>query len=223
MKKNILILAPHPDDEVLGCGGFIKKKSQQGHRVYVLVATRGSAKRYSEERVANVRREALDAHALLGVSETVFLDFPAPDLDLVSKADMSGEIAHVLKKFEIEELFLPHRGDIHHDHQAVFNAGLVAARPVHGNTVKRIYAYETLSETEWAAPFAADVFIPNYFEEVSDTFAAKLEAMKLFKSQLREFPNSRSLQAIEALAKFRGCTVGFDRAEAFMVIRVIES
>lgn len=222
MKKNILILAPHPDDEVLGCGGLIQKKSQQGHPVYVLVATRGSAKRYSEERVANVRKEALQAHAILGVTETIFLDFPAPDLDQVSKADMSGEIAQVLKKFKIEELFLPHRGDIHHDHQAIFNAGLVAARPVHGNTVKCIYAYETLSETEWAAPFATDAFIPNYFVDISDNFASKLDAMGQFKSQVREFPNSRSLQAIEALAKFRGCTVGVDRAEAFMVIRVIE-
>lgn len=223
MKKKILILAPHPDDEVLGCGGLIRKKSESGHQVYVLVATRGSAKRYSEERVANVRKEALQAHAILGVTETLFLDFPAPDLDMVSKADMSGEIAKVLKKLEIEELYLPHRGDIHHDHQAIFNAGLVAARPTGGNTVKMVYAYETLSETEWAAPFASDAFIPNYFVDVSKHFDHKLRAMEQFKSQLREFPNSRSLEAISSLAKFRGCTVGFNYAEAFMVIRVIEN
>lgn len=222
MNKNILILAPHPDDEVLGCGGLIKKNSEMGHHVYVLVATRGSAKRYSEERVNNVRKEALAAHALLGVTETFFLDFPAPDLDLVSKADLSSEIAKILKKLEIEELFLPHRGDIHHDHQAIFNAGLVAARPTGGNTVKKVYTYETLSETEWAAPFASDTFIPTYFVDVEAQFEYKLQAMEQFKSQLRPFPNSRSLEAIRALSKFRGCTVGFNRAEAFMVVRVIE-
>ena len=222
MSKKILILAPHPDDEVLGCGGLIRKKAEMGHQVYVLIATRGSAKRYSDERVTNVRKEALAAHTLLGVVETLFLDFPAPELDLVSKADMSSQIAEILKKLEIQELFLPHRGDIHHDHQAIFNAGLVAARPTGGNTVKMIYTYETLSETEWAAPFASDAFIPTYFVDVTAQFEYKLQAMEQFKSQLRPFPNSRSLEAISSLAKYRGCTVGFNKAEAFMVIRVIE-
>lgn len=222
MRKNILILAPHPDDEVLGCGGLIRKNSEMGHRVYVLIATRGSAVRYSEERVANVRKEALAAHAILGVTETFFLDFPAPDLDLVSKADLSNEITKILKKLEIEELFLPHRGDIHHDHQAIFNAGLVAARPTEGNTVKKVYSYETLSETEWAAPFASDAFIPTYFVDVTAQFEHKLQAMEQFKSQLRPFPNSRSLEAIRSLAKYRGCTVGFNYAEAYMVIRLIK-
>lgn len=222
MIKKILILAPHPDDEVLGCGGLIRKNSEMGHKVYVLIATRGSSKRYSEERIANVRKEALEAHSILGVTETIFLDFPAPDLDLISKADLSTEIAKILKKLEIEELFLPHRGDIHHDHQAVFNAGLVAARPTGGNTVKKVYSYETLSETEWAAPFASDAFIPTYFMNVTTQFEHKLKAMEQFKSQLRPFPNSRSLEAIRSLAKYRGCTVGFNFAEAFMVIRVIE-
>ena len=222
MKKNILILAPHPDDEVLGCGGVIRKFSELGHQVFILIVTRGSAKRYSDEKVQNVRQEALKAHKILGVSDTLFLDFPAPDLDRVSKADMSSKIAEIIKKLEIEELFLPHRGDIHHDHQAVFNAGLVAARPTGGNTVKKVYAYETLSETEWAAPFPSDAFIPTYFVDVTAQFEYKLQAMEQFKSQLRPFPNSRSLEAISSLAKYRGCTVGFNKAEAFMVIRVIE-
>ncbi len=222
MGKNVLVVAPHPDDEVLGCGGLIKKYTTLGHRVFVLVATRGSAKRYSEDRVLNVRNEAREAHKILGVEDTLFLDFPAPDLDMVSKADMSTEISKVIKNLEIEELFLPHRGDIHHDHQAIFYAGLVAARPTQGNTVKRISAYETLSETEWAAPFESDAFIPNHFVDITDSISFKLDAMTKFKSQLRDFPNSRSLEAIQSLAKFRGCTIGTHYAEAFMVIRIIE-
>jgi N-acetylglucosamine malate deacetylase 1 len=219
---NTLIIAPHPDDEVLGCGGTIKKLTSQGVKVYVLVVTRGKKGLYSEERIKNVRLEAINAHKLLGVSETRFFEFPAPELDLISIAEISSSILKVLGEFKIETLYLPHRGDIHHDHKAVFNAGLVAARPYNKNSVKRIFSYETLSETEWAAPFGDDAFIPNRFVNITIEFSAKLGAMKCFKSQVKEFPNSRSLKSIEALANFRGSTVGFSHAEAFMTIRTIE-
>ena len=217
-----MIIAPHPDDEILGCGGIIKKRTDSGHEVYVLVVTRGSSGRYSEERIINVRKEALKAHSVLGVKDTIFFDFPAPDLDMVSKAELSEKISEVIKDLGIRELYLPHHGDIHHDHKAVFDAGLVAARPNQGNVVKRIFSYETLSETEWAAPFSSDSFIPTCFVNVSNYFQYKIEAMKQFKSQLRKFPNSRSLEAIEALAKYRGSTIGVNFAEAFMTIRILE-
>ncbi|MCD4723633.1 MAG: PIG-L family deacetylase [Bacteroidales bacterium] len=220
--KNILVIAPHPDDEVLGCGGIMKKYAEAGDQMYVLVISRGTSKFYSDERIDNVRKEARNAHHILGVKETIFLDFPAPELDTVSISEISKAIADVIKKFNIQIVFLPHRGDIHHDHTIVFNAGLVASRPVEQYSVKEIYCYETLSETEWAAPFGDDAFIPNHFVNVTNQFDVKLKAMECFKSQIRPFPNPRSLEAIEALAKFRGATVGFDRAEAFMQIRNIK-
>ena len=167
--------------------------------------------------------EALAAHTFLGVSETFFFDYPAPELDTVPIADLSRDFARIINENKIDVLFLPHRGDIHNDHKVVFNAGLVAARPVGSYTVKEIYCYETLSETEWAAPFADDAFIPNYFINIESSFDAKMQAMSFFKSQLREFPNPRSLETIETLAKFRGATVGLKRAEAFMIIRQIVS
>jgi len=221
MTKNILILAPHPDDEVLGCGATIKKLSKDGNQVFVLVSSRGSKRLYDQTKVEAVRNEAHEAHALLGVTKTFFLDFPAPELDTVPLADISREISKVISDFQINVLYLPHRGDIHNDHRVVFNAGLVAARPVGNCTVTEIYAYETLSETEWAAPFGDDAFIPTRFVNVESTLEAKMEAMKCFKSQLKVFPNPRSLETLEALAKFRGATVGFKAAEAFMVIRQI--
>ena len=220
MKKK-LIIAPHPDDEVLGAGGVIKKFSKEGHEVYVLVITRGSPKYYSDEKIQNVRKEALEAHKILGVKQTAFLDFHAPELDITSNAEISKAISEYISKWKITDLFIPHRGDIHNDHRKVFEASLVAARPVGNFTVKAIYAYETLSETEWAAPFSYDAFIPNHFENISDTMSYKFEAMKCFKSQIRDFPSTRSLETIESLAKFRGSTVGFNRAEAFMTIRTI--
>lgn len=219
---NVLIIAPHPDDEVLGCGGTIRRLSSNGRDVYVLVVTRGTPKMYAEERIVNVRNEAKQAHAILGVRETVFLDFHAPELDITSQADIAKSIYEVIGRLGIEELYIPHRGDIHSDHRQVFNAALVASRPVgNNNTVKSIYTYETLSETEWAPPFGDDAFIPTRFINIADHFEFKLQAMQCFKSQLRSFPNPRSLETIEALAKFRGATVGFERAEAFMVVREI--
>lgn len=222
MKNNTLVIAPHPDDEILGCGGTIKKLTSNGNIVIILVATRGKKGLYSEESIKNVRLEARNAHRLLNVTETRFLDFPAPELDLISIAELSMAIKIVIEEFKIETIFLPHRGDIHQDHKAIFNAGLVATRPNNNHLVKKIFSYETLSETEWAAPFGDDAFIPTYFVNISDEFTTKLEAMKCFKSQLREFPNSRSLKSIEALANFRGSSVGFPFAEAFMTIRIIE-
>lgn len=222
MKSNVLVIAPHPDDEVLGCGGIIKKITTEGDKVLVLIVSRGKKELFSEDRITNVRQEALNAHEILGVWKTKFLDFPAPDLDMVSLAEMARSIAIVIQDYNIGTLYLPHRGDIHHDHKAVFNAGLVAARPTGRNSVKRIYSYETLSETEWAAPFGDDSFIPTRFVDISDVFNSKLNAMKCYKSQLRDFPNPRSLKGIETLASLRGCNVGFNYAEAFMTIRIIE-
>jgi len=220
--KNIIVIAPHPDNEVLGCDRIMKKYAEAGDQVYVLVMTRGTAKFYSYERIENVRKEARNAHHILGVKETIFLDFPAPELDMVSISEISKAIADVIIKFNIQIVFLPHRGDIHHDHTIVFNAGLVASRPVEQYSVKEIYCYETLSETEWAAPFGDDAFIPTYFVNITEQIDSKLEAFKCFKSQIRPFPNSRSLETIEALAIFRGSTVGFERAEGFALIRTIK-
>ena len=220
--NNILVIAPHPDDEVLGCGGTIRKLSSQVKNVYVLIMTRGKEGMYPEEKIVNIRREALAAHQHLGVRETRFLDFPAPELDLISISELALAIYNVISEFQSDTIYLPHHGDIHHDHKAVFNAGLVATRPMKGNPVRAIYSYETLSETEWASPIPSDAFIPTRYVNITNTFAAKLEAIKYFKSQLRDFPNSRSLESIEALAKFRGSSVGITHAEAFMTIRVIE-
>lgn len=222
MDKIMLIVAPHPDDEVLGCGGIIAKYSKSGIKVYILVVTRGTPKLYSSDKIDNIRREARNAHAILGVTETVFLDFPAPELDIISLAEISREISEVIKRFSITDLYIPHRGDIHGDHRVVFNACLIAARPVSDCSVKSIFAYETLSETEWAPPFGDDAFIPNRFVDVSATFDKKLDAMKCFKSQLKQFPNPRSIETLSALSRFRGSTVGFSHAEAFMVMRIIE-
>lgn len=224
--RNVLIIAPHADDEVLGCGATMFKYSQQGDSVIVLIMTNASKsdpRLFSPEGITMVRKEAVSAHKILGVSKTLFLDFPAPALDQVPVYLMANEIKKVLIEYRVDVLFVPHRGDIHIDHKMVFDAALVAARPVGNYTVKRILAYETLSETEWAHPFPNDAFIPTVFHRCTEKeINMKMEAMNCYKSQIRCFPSSRSLVTIDALSKIRGATISFPAAEAFILIREIE-
>lgn len=224
--NKILIIAPHADDEVLGCGATVSKLSKQGHEVYVLICTNasvGAPELFSADIIKQIRSEALEAHRVLGVKETFFLEFPAPVLDQYPRYKMSNEIAAIIKKIGADTVFIPHRGDCHKDHAIIHECAMVACRPLANCTVKRVYAYETLSETEWGEPVAADFYVPTkYVTFATEEFAVKLEAMSSFKSQLNSFPASRSLEAIEALAKYRGCTVTAERAEAFEVLRLID-
>ena len=221
---NILVVAPHADDEVLGCGGLIAKKIAQDHRVYIAIMSNahiGAPELFSKESIENIRNEAIKAHNFLGVTKTFFFDFPAPRLESAFSYQISNELNKLLNSLQIDALYLPHRGDMHKDHSVIFYAGLVAARPINNCSVKDIYTYETLSETEWAAPFGSDVFIPNTFEDIKDHLKCKLEAMKLYKSQLKEFPHSRSIESIRNLSSFRGASIGVEAAEAFALIRKI--
>lgn len=220
----ILIIAPHADDEILGCGGIINRYCSEGHSVIVLIATNasvGAPELYKPEKVENVRNEALSAHKLLGVNETVFLDLPAPKLDVYPVYKMANHISEVLNKFKPEILFIPHRGDIHKDHQQIFDASLVAARPVNDCPVKKILAYETLSETEWAVPDGDKFFIPNVYISIDGYLENKVKAFEEFRSQKKSFPHPRSVETIKSLAKYRGSTVGMNAAEAFRLIRDI--
>lgn len=218
---NVLILAPHPDDEVLGCGGTICRHVADGDRVVVLVATRGAPELYSDEAVARTREEARQAHQLLGVAETRFLDFPAPALDTVPRYQIASALAEVVRELETHVLYLPHHGDIHSDHGHLHHAALVAVRPHADCPVKRILAYETISETEWSPPRPDAAFVPTVFIDISDHLAAKLDAMSCFESQVFPPPNARSLRTIEALARFRGATIARDAAESFMLVREV--
>jgi LmbE family N-acetylglucosaminyl deacetylase len=222
--KNILIVAPHCDDEILGCGGIMAKYITKGDKVYVAIVTNGhlgAPELFSKEGTEKVRSEALTSHKILGVTNTFFLDFPAVRLDAIPSYQLSNEISKIIRDNKIQVLYIPHRGDIHKDHRITFEAALVAARPIYNSTVKKILAYETLSETEWAAPFGDDAFIPTVFEDIEGYLEKKLEAFACFSTQIKEFPHSRSFKAIEVLSNMRGATIGKINAEAFMLIREI--
>lgn len=224
--KKILIIAPHADDEILGCGATMAKEIAAGNYVYVLICTNahvGAPELFSEKLIKQIRSEAITAHKLLGVKGTAFLDFPAPALDQYPRFKMSNEMSAIIRKFGIDTVYIPHRGDCHKDHAIVHDCAMVACRPLANCKVKHVYAYETLSETEWGEPIAADFFVPvKYNTFTVKEFQKKLDAMSCFKSQLYPFPASRSLEAIEHLACYRGCTVSALRAEAFEVLRDID-
>lgn len=225
-KSNILILAPHADDEVLGCGATIGKKVEEGSDVYVAIMTNahvGYPERYDEDGIFQVRGEALKAHELLGIRKTLFYDFPAPKLDQYPSCEIAETITSIIRTYCIDSVYLPWKGDSHVDHKVIFSAGMVACRPTSGCSVKAVFAYETLSETEWAYPLASEYFIPNYYESLSkEQFERKLAAMSCILSQLREYPESRSLKGLESLARLRGVTISTELAEAFMLLRKIE-
>ena len=217
----VLVIAPHPDDEVLGCGGVMARHVAKGDDVFVLLATRGAPEFYSDEQVESTRREMLDAHRTLGVTETRFLEFPAPKLDTVAGCTIADAVGKVIADIRPQTVYLPFPGDIHKDHQVVHEAAMVACRPVYDHRPETILCYETLSETEWASPIGNMGFMPTYFVDIDRFLAKKLEAMQCFASQLRDFPNPRSLGAIEHLARFRGASVNLAAAEAFVPVRQI--
>ena len=219
MSPRVLVVAPHPDDEVLGAGGTIARLADEGAEVSVVIVTKGCPPHFSEETVRRGREEARAAHRVLGVQETILLDFPAAGLDLVPHRELNAALGAVMHDVRPETLFLPFGGDIHLDHQRIFLSALVAARPNGASTPRAIYAYETLSETNWNAPYLSPVFSPNVFMDIGAHLERKIAAMRCFASQLRAFPHERSIEALRALATLRGSTVGASAAEAFVLVR----
>ena len=218
----VLVVAPHPDDEIIGVGGTVAKRVANGDEVYVCVVTKGCRPLFSEESVDQVRAECREADAFLGVKETIFLDFPAVMLETVPRYELNQGLVDVVKRISPDEVYIPHRGDMQIDHQMVVDAAMVALRPKGVSTVKRIYSYETLSETGWNIPNTTNEFIPTVYEDISNFLETKIDAMEKFKTQLSPFPAARSTGAIEALAKYRGSTVNVNAAEAFCLIREIK-
>ncbi len=216
-----MVIAPHPDDEILGCGGSIAKHASSGDDVFVVVVTKGEPPIFSEDIVERGRNECREADALLGVRETIFMDFPAVKLEEVARYELNDRFIRMIQTYYPEVVYIPHRGDMQLDHKLTVDAAMVALRPKYEHRVRIIYAYETVSETGWDIPNTTNEFIPNCYNDISEYMDRKIAAMNIFQSQLAEYPNARSIEALRALAIYRGTTVGMKYAEAFSVIREI--
>jgi len=219
--RRALVIAPHPDDEVLGCGGTMKRLAVAGAQVHVAIMTIAGADRFGPDAATVGRCEARAAHDVLGVRKTHFFDFPAAALDTVPHAEINGALGSLVAEVAPDTLFIPFVGDIHLDHQLIFMSSMVAARPRGGCVPIRVYAYETLSETNWYAPGITPSFAPNMFIDISDTLDAKIAAFGCYASQVKALPDERSPEVIRALAVLRGATVHRNAAEAFILVREI--
>lgn len=221
MKKRALVISPHPDDETLGVGGTIAKYNEQDVDVTVLTIAGHRPPLYAEEDYQKTVSEAKNAYRELCVKDYFFLDHSATLLDSIAVHELNKQIYGVIQKVRPHIVFCPYP-DRHVDHRIIFDSIMVATRPIkEGKSIEILAAYETLSETHWNAPHIEPNFTPNWVVDISGFIDVKLGAMKCYKSQISEFPGPRSLEAIKALATFRGTQAGFAYGEGFHIIRKI--
>lgn len=225
--SKVLVIAPHADDEVLGMGGTMARFADEGNNVVVGILTGHGEETHPiwpEENWEIVRREALEAHSTLGVQETLFREIPAVLVAEEPVHKVNEVCFELIEAVSPEILFIPFIYDLHRDHREIVYSCSVSWRTVSkvGRGIREIYMYETLSETHLNIQPQEAGFLPNTYIDISEKYlSAKLKALSFYKSQIQPFPDARSLEAIEALAKFRGSTVGVKAAESFILTRKI--
>ena len=221
-EKNILVIAAHPDDEVLGCGGTIARYTHKGCNVYVIFMTDGvsSRKESSNHNDIKDREEStIIASQILGFKLVEVFGFPDNGMDKIPLLDIVKKLENVINEIKPTVVYTHHWGDLNIDHRITCEAVLTACRPYPGQIVKEIYGFEISSSTEWSSPSVENSFIPNNFVDISKTLNLKIKALRAYIQEMRNFPHSRSLEAISSLVKFRGATIGVNAAECFTVIR----
>ena len=215
----IIVIAPHPDDEVLGPGGTLLRRKAEGATIaWLIVTTITTESGWSEEKIRQRADEIKRVTSLFGFDSVFELNFPTTQLDRASMGDLVTGISNVFKKFEPEEVFVPHPADVHTDHRLVYDAAASCTKWFRHPSVKRVLAYETLSETDFGLG-TNQGFRPNVFVNIESYLADKLRVMDIYASELGEFPFPRSHEAIQALATLRGASSGFKAAEAFELLR----
>lgn len=224
---NVLVIAPHADDETLGCGGTIARLADEGHDVTVAIMTGHGDDEphplWPRSYFDLIRAEAEQAHAILGVAKTLLREIPSVTVAQQPSWYVNRVVAGVFDEVQPETVFVPFQFDLHSDHRALFTACSVAWRPSSpvGRRIRNVYAYETPSETHWNFPNVEPGFTPNCWMDISDHLDRKLAALRCFASQVDAAPGARSVEALEALARWRGSQVHLPAAEAFVTVREI--
>lgn len=222
--STILVVAAHPDDEVLGCGGTIARHTEAGDRVHLLFLADGVSSRTERpDRAAVQRRQATAAAAAreLGADPPRFFGGPDNALDSLALIEVVRAVEAVVSDVAPDIVYTHHGGDLNIDHGVACRAVLTACRPLPGSPVRAIYAFEVPSSTDWSMPSIGPNFQPQRFVDVTDTMVRKRRALAAYADEMREFPHSRSVDALDALARWRGSTAGFQAAEAFEILREI--
>ena len=226
---NVLVVAAHPDDEVLGCGGVIAKHYQKGDQVHILIVAEGATSRDAQRdreakipQLSSLAKAAHQASEILGASSLNLLDFPDNRMDSCNLLDIIKEIEIAIQEHLPERIYTHHPGDLNIDHRRVSEAVVTAARPIPSHPIKTILFFEIPSSTEWQVAIASPSFIPNWFVDISKTLSLKQKALQAYEVEMRSYPHPRSLEAVTYLARWRGATVGLDAAEAFALGRYRE-
>lgn len=223
--SRILVVAAHPDDEILGVGGTIIRHMKEGDEVFVLILGEGQTSRWKNRDEAPVKlledlhADSVYANQILGVKQLWFADLPDNRFDQMNLLDITKEIEGKLKLIKPDIVYTHFGDDLNLDHRITFQAVITATRPVDDYSVKEIYVFETLSSTEWN--FNSPAFKPNVFVNIENELERKLEAMMCYKNEIRQYPHPRSQEGIKALARFRGLTVALKAAEGFQAVRII--
>lgn len=224
---NVLAVAAHPDDEVLGCGATLARLAREGHAVFVAILAEGATSRARER--GDVPAAAVDALAasaraaagVLGVQEVVLAGFPDNRLDTVALLDVARIVEDLVSRFEPQVVLTHHSGDLNVDHRRAFEAVAVATRPMAGTPVREVLQFEVPSSTEWAFGAVAQPFRAEVLYDVAATLDAKVEAMRCYASEMRPFPHPRSEENVRAAATHWGAAAGMDAAEAFQPMRIL--
>jgi len=212
--RKIVVIAAHPDDELLGCGGTLALQARAGDHITAVIACEGESLRYGENGVgqsSQIRRAA----QVLGLKDVRLLGFPDQRLDTVTLTEIITPLECVIRELRPNVVYCQHGGDINRDHQLLFQATLVATRPTE-SYIEAVYAFDTASSTEWGYP---QTFAPDTWVDISATLEIKLQAMACYESEVRDYPHPRSLKALEHKAKAWGNQTCLDAAEVFMTVR----
>lgn len=221
MNKKILIVAAHPDDEVLGCFGTVAKLIKNGYKAYTLILSGGktSRKNIDKKELKEIKDEAIKANRSIGIQDVFIENFPDNMFDSAPLLKIVKKIEAIKKTIKPDIIFTHYENDLNIDHQITYKAVITATRPTENESVKKIYSFEILSSTEWKYPLT---FAPDTFFDISETLDLKLNAIKFYKSELRKYPHPRSLEGIKLNAQYHGMRVGKNFVEAFKSVRSIK-
>lgn len=223
---NVLVIAAHPDDEILGCGGAMAKHALAGDKVQPVILSEGATSRDSHRnrdfRAAELKKLKSAAEAAseeLGVCPPQFHDFPDNRMDGMERLDVTKAIESDILKFKPDIIYSHHAGDVNIDHRVIHEAIIPATRPLPDSSIHTLLFFEVASSTEWQPAGSAPVFSPNWFVDISKTLDLKLRALECYSDEMRNWPHPRSIRAVEHLARWRGASIGTEAAEAFVLGR----